>query len=51
MPSGHEVTCRIAVLRDIHRRPQPETVAITIEDEGSGIVCLQGTPCDGGKGN
>ena len=41
----------VAILHSIHRRPQPEVVGLTTEDEGPSTICLQGIPHESGKGN
>ena len=46
MPSGHELSCRVVVLRDLHKRPQLEAVGIIVEDKGPCIVVERET---GGK--
>ena len=46
MLHGHEVTCRVIVFRDLHRRLQPEVMGLHVEEEGQSIVRLQRVSCE-----
>ena len=50
MSGRYEVTCRSAILRNVHRQPQQETVGYSTEDEGPSVIRFQGAPRESGKG-
>ena len=51
MLCGHEVTCRVVILRDLNRWLHPKVAGFHTEDEGPSIVHLQGVPRKSRKRN